>query len=81
MVKVVIWGSLRAVTDGEAEVEVEAATFKDVITQLEAKHPGLKPRIERGVSLAIDGTIYREAWFMPVRPDSEVVLMPLMVGG
>ena len=38
MVKVVIWGSLRAVTDGEAEVEVEAATFKDVLRQLEGKH-------------------------------------------
>ncbi len=81
MVKVVIWGSLRAATDGAAEVEVEAANFKDVIRQLEANYPGLKPQIDRGVSLAIDGTIYREAWFMPVRPDSEVVLMPLMVGG
>ena len=77
----VIWGSLRAATDGAAEVEVEAANFKDVIRQLEANYPGLKPQIDRGVSLAIDGTIYREAWFMPVRPDSEVVLMPLMVGG
>ena len=37
--------------------------------------------IARGVSLSIDGVIYREAWFTPVRPDSEVVLMPYMTGG
>jgi len=81
VVTVVIWGSLRSATDGAAEVTVEAKDFKDVLTQLEQNYPGLKPRIERGVSLAIDGTIYREAWLTPVRPDSEVVLMPLMVGG
>jgi len=81
MVKVVVWGSLRAATNGAATVDVEAVNFKDVLVQLEQKYPGLKPQIERGVSLAIDGTIYRDAWFTPVKPDSEVVLMPLMVGG
>lgn len=81
MVSVVIWGSLRAATGGVAQVEVEASDFRGVITALEQKHPALKPQIKRGVSLAIDGTIYREAWFTPVKPDSEVVLMPLMVGG
>jgi molybdopterin synthase sulfur carrier subunit len=33
------------------------------------------------VSLAVDGKIYREAWFTPISPDSEVVLMPYMQGG
>jgi len=81
MVKVMVWGSLRPLTGGEAEVEVEAATTREVLDRLVEKHPGLKPRIERGVSLAIDGTIYKEDWFTPVKPDSEVVLMPRMVGG
>lgn len=81
MVKVVIWGSLRTATDGLAEVEVEATSFREVLAALAQKYPGLKPQIDRGVSLAIDGTIYRDAWFTPVNPDSEVVLMPLMVGG
>lgn len=81
MVQVTIWGSLRSATDGEASVEVDAANFKDVLNQLSQKYPGLKPQIDSGVSLAIDGRIYREAWFTPVKPDSEVILMPLMVGG
>lgn len=81
MVKVAIWGSLRAATDGKAEVEVEAGNFKQLLDQLALEYPGLKPQIKRGVSLALDGKIYRDAWFTKINEDSEVVLMPYMVGG
>jgi molybdopterin converting factor small subunit len=81
MVKVALWGTLRRYADGLAEVEVEAATFKQLLDALAARYPGLRPQIARGVSVAIDGRVYREAWFTPIRPDSKVVLMPFMVGG
>lgn len=81
MVKVVLWGSLRTATGGVAEVEVEAATFKELLDRLAEAHPGLRPQIARGVSVAIDGVIYREAWFTPIPPGAEVVLMPYMTGG
>ena len=81
MVTVTIWGNLRAYTDGRATVEVEATSFKQLLDRLARDYPGLAPQIERGVSLALDGRIYREAWFTPIRPDSEVVLMPYMAGG
>ena len=81
MVQVQLWGSLRQFADGQASVEVEAGTFKQVLDRLAEAHPGLRPQIERGVSAAIDGTIYRDAWFTPVSEDAEVVLMPYMVGG
>ena len=81
MVKVLLWGSLRTHTDGQAEVELDARTFKEVLDKLAEAYPGLRPQIERGVSMALDGRIYREAWFAPIRPDSEVVLMPYMTGG
>ncbi len=81
MVKVTVWGSLRAFTDGQAEIEVEATTFKGVIDALVAAYPGLSETVAQGVSLAIDGKMYRDSWFTPVRPDSEVVLMPYMQGG
>jgi len=81
MVTVTIWGSLRAFTDGRATLEVEAASFKQLLDRLAFDYPGLRPQIARGVSLALDGRIYREAWFTPIRPDSEVVLMPYMAGG
>lgn len=81
MVKVTIWGSLRSATDGQAEVDVDARNFKELLDRLVIKYPGLAPQIERGVSLALDGKIYREAWFAKIEPDSEVVLMPYMTGG
>lgn len=81
MVKVVLWGSLRAATGGQGEVEVEASTFKELLDRLAETYPGLRPQIERGVSLALDGVVYREAWFTPIDESSEVVLMPYMAGG
>jgi sulfur-carrier protein len=81
LVKVEIWGSLRSATGGQSHVEVEGASFKQILDALVRDYPGLAPQIERGVSLAIDGNIYKESWFTPVKPDSEVVLMPLMAGG
>lgn len=81
MVKVKIWGSLSAFTDGHTQLEVEAGNFKQLLDRLAQDYPGLKPQIERGVSLALDGWIYREAWFTEIKPDSEVVLMPYMTGG
>lgn len=81
MVRVKLWGSLRAFADGEEWVEVEASNFKELLDQLVIKHPELAPQIKRGVSLALDGVIYREAWFTKIGPENEVILMPYMVGG
>jgi len=80
MVKVRIWGSLVERT-GSEYVHVDGQNFLELLENLKCKYPGLVPQIERGVSLAIDGRIYKESWFTPVNEDSEVVLMPFMVGG
>ena len=81
MVAVKLWGALRQHTDGLDMVEVEASNFKELLDALVEKYPGLQPQIDRGVSLAVDGLVYRNSWFTPVKPDSEVVLMPYMKGG
>lgn len=81
MVAVKLFGSIRAHADGRAVVEIEARNFKELLDRLVEQYPGMKPQIERGVSVAIDGLVYKEAWFAPIKPDSEVVLMPYMQGG
>jgi molybdopterin synthase sulfur carrier subunit len=81
MVRVKLWGSLRAMADGQEWVEVEASNFKQLLDELAIKHPGLAPQIKRGVSLSLDGVIYREAWFTEIGPENEIILMPYMVGG
>lgn len=81
MVKVAVWGSLREATGGKAEVEVEAKNLRQLLDQLAEAYPGLRPQIRRGVSVSIDGAIYNDSWFQPIAPDSEVVLLPRIVGG
>ena len=53
MVKVLLWGTLRHATDGQAEVEVEARNFKELLDRLAVMYPGLEPQIRRGVSMAL----------------------------
>lgn len=81
MVAVKLFGSIRAHADGRAVVEIEARNFKELLDRLVEQYPGMKPQIERGVSVAIDGLVYKQAWFAPIKPESEVVLMPYMQGG
>ncbi len=81
MVQVKIWGSLAAMTDDQTEVEIDAATLRELLDGLAGKYPGLRPQLDRGVSVAIDGRIYNDSWFTPIKPDSEVVLLARLKGG
>ncbi len=81
MVKVKIWGSLATATDDETVVEIEAATLRDLLDGLAEKYPAIRPQLDRGISVAIDGRIYNDSWFTPIRNDSEVVLLARLKGG
>ena len=81
MVEVVLWGGLRPFAEGNASVEVEARTVGEVLRGLVAAHPALKPHIDAGVSVAVDGRIIESGLTEPVGADSEVVLMQKLRGG
>lgn len=81
MVAVRIWGSLATFTEDQTEVEVEASNLRELLDGLGEKYPGLKPQLKRGVSVAIDGRVYNDSWFQPIKPDSEVVLLARLKGG
>ena len=81
MVKGVVWGSLKPHTGGNAELEIEAGNVRELLNRLGETYPGLKPQLARGVSVAIDGVIFRDGWHEPLGKDSEVFLLPRMVGG
>ncbi len=81
MVKVVVWGSLKPYTGGRAQVEIEANNVRDLLARLGETYPGLQPQLKRGVSVAIDGVIFRDGWLQPLKPENEVCLLPYMVGG
>jgi len=62
------------------EIEVDAVDVFGLVRQLEASHPGLREFIEAQVSIAIDGALVSD-WSTPLRPDSEVLLVPHIAGG
>ena len=81
MARVILGSNLRRFTGGAGEIEIEAATIKQLFAKLGALHPALAPHLERGLAVAIDGTIYQDALLQPIPPDAEVHLMPAIGGG
>ncbi|HVO04953.1 MAG TPA: MoaD/ThiS family protein [Candidatus Cybelea sp.] len=81
MANVLIWSSLRSHTGGQANLQIEAGNVREMLDKLGDSYPGLKPQLQRGVSVSIDGIIFRDGWLEPLKPESEVVLLPRMVGG
>ncbi len=81
MVEVTLWSGLKAYTDGETTVEVEAKNVREVLDGLVRMYPGLEEVIEAGVSVAVDGRIIASSLTEPVKPDSEVYLLQQLKGG
>ncbi len=82
MPKVVISGSsCRQFTGGVSELEVTATTFRRLIRELEERFPGLGHQVEEGMAIAIDGTIYQDAYAAPLGESSEIYLIPKIAGG
>ena len=81
MVQVMLGGTLKSAAGGRATFEVEASDIKELLARLGEACPALKPRLDQGVAVSIDGRIYRNAWFEPVPPESEVYILPRMSGG
>ena len=80
-VTVGLFGALRSHADGASEVQVEAGTIRELLTELARRYPGMAPQLERGVSVSIDGRIYTESLFEKIAPENEVVLLPRVAGG
>ena len=81
MANVLVWSSLRSHTGGRANLQIEAGNVRELLDKLAETYPGLQPQLKRGVSVSIDGVIFRDGWLEPLKPESEVVLLPRMVGG
>jgi len=80
--KVVISGSsCRDFTHGESEFEVAATTFRRLISELEARFPGLGTHVEEYMAIAIDGVIFQDAYAAQLKPNSEIVLIPKIGAG
>ncbi|MFO0870787.1 MAG: MoaD/ThiS family protein [Pirellulales bacterium] len=87
MPRIFIPSLARDVTQGVAEVEVEAATVREALDVLEQQFPGIRERLCRGDQLApgiqvsIDAALTRRGLFARLQPGSEVHFLPLVGGG
>lgn len=81
MAKVLLSGTLRQLAGGVEEIDVDAQNVRQLLRMLGERFPELGPHLDGGYAVAIDGEIFQDAWFAPIRPDSEVHLVPAIRGG
>jgi len=81
LARVILSGTLKQLAGGAAEVEVEASDVRQLLRALAQRYPALAPHLDSGYAVAIDGEIFQDAWFAPIRQDSEVHLVPAIRGG
>ncbi|MCH8311256.1 MAG: MoaD/ThiS family protein [Chloroflexi bacterium] len=87
MATVYIPSLMQKLTDGKSKVEIEGATIRQIITQLDSQYPGIKDRlvednrIKGNISVAVDGEITPLGMLEKVNENSEVHFLPAIGGG
>jgi len=80
--RVVISGqAARRFPGGQTEFEVEANNFRRMMLELDRRFPGLGRQVEKSMAVAIDGEIFQLAYLAPLKPKSEIYLIPKIGGG
>ena len=82
MARLILDGTLRQLAGGDSVIEVDADNIKQLLRVLAERYPELAPHLEHdSYAVAIDGEIFQDVWFAPIRPDSEIHLIPAIRGG
>lgn len=81
MLEVNVSGVLRDAVNGEASIQIEAATIRELLRKLLERYPRLNDHMDTGIAVAIDGVIFRDTWSEPIPQDAEVFLLPRLEGG
>ncbi len=78
---------MRSLTDGAKVVDIEGATLRQVIEQLDQRFPGMKARlcqdddIRPGLSVAVAGSVATLGMLQRTEPDVEIHFLPAIGGG
>jgi molybdopterin converting factor small subunit len=79
--RITLSSSLAPFTEGVLELELDVANVRQLFQTLGERYPELRPQLEAGIAVAIDGEIYQDALLQPIARDSEVILIPKIAGG
>ena len=71
---------LRQFSGGIETIAIDALHAQDLMTALAERFPGMRSALDE-MAVAIDGEIYTQPGYQPVRADSEVHLLPRIAGG
>jgi len=80
MATVYLPSGLRQFADGAESVVVDAPRIHELLTLLAERYPAMRESLEE-TAVAIDGVVYQQPGYQPLRPDSEVHLVPRIAGG
>jgi molybdopterin converting factor small subunit len=69
-----------AFTKGAHSFEIDAPNVLQLVQELDRRFPGFGAFIEERVSIVVDSTAIR-VWTEPLKPDSEIFLVPRIAGG
>ena len=82
MVQVTLTSALARFANGETELELnDVTTIKQLFRSLSERYPEMKPHLEDGIAVAIDGQLFQDSLLEPIEPNSEVHLLPQIGGG
>ncbi len=87
MATVFIPSLMQKLTGGENQVQIEGATVRRIVDNLDRAYPGIKERlvengrIKSNISVAIDGEVTPLGMLGKVGEDSEVHFLPAIGGG
>ena len=87
MATVFIPSLMQGLTGGDETVEVEGATVREIVKNLDERYPGMKDRlvdkfrIKPNISVAVDGEVTPLGILEKVGEDSEVHFLPAIGGG
>ena len=80
MATVIFPGELQQFT-GEAQTQVAASRYSDMVLELEARYPQLVPGTLAKMAVAIDDVIVAQPMLEPLYPDTEVFFLHFVAGG
>jgi hypothetical protein len=68
-------------TDGQAKVAVAARNYRDLVTELRLRFPGMSDEVIGKQAIAIDGVIIQTPLLETFHENSELVFIARIAGG
>jgi hypothetical protein len=81
MASVLLTPEMQRYADGATRVDVAAGTYRELVSELCRRFPGLPEELVRRQALAIDGMIVQEPLLETFRAESDLVFFARIAGG